>query len=77
MEITQNTTNNCKVELQLNPNKAGLFEGSFSWGGGGGGGVGVIFKKNLSHFSKTLYDCETIYLKYVESEKLLTSSIIS
>ena len=25
----------------------------------------------------TLYNCETIYLKYVGSEKMLTSSVIS
>ena len=40
----------------FNPNKAGLFEGSFSWGGEGG---------------------ESTYLKYVESEKMLRSSVIS
>ena len=53
----------------LNPNKAGLFEGSFFWGGGGGGGFQIdlpsprtplVFqeeKKNLSNFNITLYNC--------------------
>ena len=26
-------------EVFFNPNKAGLFEGSFSWGGGGAGSI--------------------------------------
>ena len=35
------------------------------------------FKKNLSNINITLYNCYTIYLKYVESKKMLTSSVIS
>ena len=30
------------------------------------------FKKNLSNINITLYNCYSIYLKYVESEKMLT-----
>ena len=37
----------------------------------------LYFNKNLSNIIKTLYDCWTGYLKYVESEKMLTSSITS
>ena len=49
--------------FSLNPNKARLFEGSFSWGWRGGGGVNLTpsppshFKKNLSNFNETLYNC--------------------
>ena len=35
------------------------------------------FKKNLSNIDITSYNWETIYLKYVKSEKMLTSSVIS
>ena len=45
----------CKTKIKLNPNKAGLFEGSFFWG------VNLIplsyFKKNLSNINITLYNC--------------------
>ena len=39
----------------INPNKAGLFEGSFSWGAQFD--ALSYFKKNLSNFNKTLYNC--------------------
>ena len=43
----------------LNPNRAGLFEGSFSWGEGGGVQFDPpsYFKKNLSNINITLYHC--------------------
>ena len=47
--------------LVFNSNKAGLFEGSFSWEGGGGGGFNLnpssYLKKNLSNFNETLNNC--------------------
>ena len=39
----------------INPNKAGLFEGSFSWGAQFD--ALSYFRKNLSNFNKTLYNC--------------------
>ena len=42
-----------KKVLYFRPNKAGLFEGSFSWGGGQFGPPSY-FKKNLSSISITL-----------------------
>ena len=53
-------------ELQVfNSNKAGIFEGSFSWGGGGGSiwpippfpHLPSYFKKNVSNINITLYNC--------------------
>ena len=44
----------------FNANKAGLFEGSFSWGWGRGGGqldLPSYFKKTLSNVNITLYNC--------------------
>ena len=62
----------------INPNKAGFFEGNSAWEGGG---INLTppsyFKKNLSNISITLYNCWTIYLKYVESDKILAWSVIS
>ena len=43
---------NRKLEFCLNPNKAGLFEGSFFWWEVGGGS-----KKNLPNINITLFDC--------------------
>ena len=41
--------------------RLGFFEGTISRGGGGGWGVNLTplsyFKKNLSNFNKTLYNC--------------------
>ena len=51
----------------LNPNKAGLFEGSFSLEGGQFDPPSY-FKKNLSNINITLCNCKTIYLKYVEKK---------
>ena len=63
------------VFFTFNPNKAGLFEGSFFWE------VSLTspscLKKNLSNINITFYNFYTIYLKYVESKKILTSSLIS
>ena len=39
----------------LNPNKAGLFEGSFFWGGQFD--PPSYFQKNLSNINITLYNC--------------------
>ena len=58
----------------INPNKTGLFEGSFF---GRGGDEFSYFEKNLSNINITLNNCETIYWKYVESAKMLTLSDIS
>ena len=43
----------------VNPNKAGIFEGNFSLGGAGGSQFDPpsYFKKNLSNFNITLYNC--------------------
>ena len=43
----------------FNPNKAGLFEGSFSWGEEWGSmwSPPSYFKKNLSNINTTLYNC--------------------
>ena len=51
--------------LLVNPNKAGFFEGC------------SYFKKNLFNINITLRNCQTIYLKYIESDKMPTSSVIS
>ena len=40
----------------VNPNKAGLFEGSFFWGGCQFDSSSY-FKKNLSNINITLYNC--------------------
>ena len=66
----------------FNPNKAGLFMDSFFLEGGGQFAPPPppprsYFKKNLSNINVTSCNCYTIYLKYVESEKVLTSSVIS
>ena len=38
----------------------------------------LSYFKNLTNISvTTLYNCQTIYLKYVESQKMLASSVIS
>ena len=42
-----------KIEKKFNPNKAGLFEGSFSWGWGQFDPPSY-FKKNLSNINITL-----------------------
>ena len=45
-------------QLIFNPNKAGLFEVSFSFGVGGGNLIlSSDFKKNLSNINITLYNC--------------------
>ena len=41
----------------VNPNKAGLFECSFSWGGGKFDLSPSYFKKNLSNININLYNC--------------------
>ena len=43
----------------LNPNKAGLFGGSFSLGGGGGVSLTPLsyFKKKLSNINIAVYNC--------------------
>ena len=55
--VTLSTQDNAKLLKQsksgFNPNKAGLFEGSFSLGEG----RGSYFKKNLSNINITLYNC--------------------
>ena len=48
--------------FRLKPNKAGVFEGSFSWGEGGVNLIPPVpplsyFKEYLSNFNKTLYNC--------------------
>ena len=44
------------ILLRFNPNKAGLFEGSFSWGKGGGGGEeGGGVNLNPLHISGRTY----------------------
>ena len=62
------SVNNVKADLFLKPNKARLFEGSFFWGEVNLTPL-LYFKKNLSNNNITLYYCERIYFKYVESEK--------
>ena len=47
------STNQIADILHFNPNKAGLFEGSSSWGKGGA----VNLKKNLFDINKTLHNC--------------------
>ena len=42
-------------DAHFNPNKAGLFESSFFWGGQFD--APSYFKKNLSNMSITLYNC--------------------
>ena len=56
---TVNIKTVCDIKLYINPNKAGLFEGSFSCGGGKGGQFDPpsYFKKNLSNLNETLYNC--------------------
>ena len=50
----------------------------FPWGGEGQfDPPPLYFKRNLSNFKKTLYNCQTIYLRYVESKKTPTSSVMS
>ena len=59
--------------MRFNPNEAGLFEGSFFW----------IFSQIDPQPQQplppttTIYNCQKIYLEYVESEKILTSSVTS
>ena len=50
MEIIYYETIYVSEVIDISPNKAGLFEGSFSWGweGGGGGGVNI-------HISRRIY----------------------
>ena len=63
----------------FNPNKAGLFEGTFFWGGFN------LVPPILLHISRKIYlisilpyaIVNTIYLKCVESEKMLASSVMS
>ena len=64
------------VNAHINPNKAGLFEGSFSWEGVQFDPP-LIFQEELIQFQYDFTQLLTIYLKYVESEKMLTSSVIS
>ena len=60
--IQYNTLHVKLSNSQLNPNKAGLFEGSFSWDGGRGGVSLTLpptsyFKKNVCNFNINLHNC--------------------
>ena len=53
MEIIYYETIYVSEVIDISPNKAGLFEGSFSWGWG----QYSYFKKNLFNINITLYNC--------------------
>ena len=55
-EKNENSINNDFLHF-FNPNKAGLFEGSFFWAGGSQFDPPSHFKKNLSNINITLYNC--------------------
>ena len=50
------------TELSFNPNKAGLFEGSFLWG------FNLIAKKNLANIYITLYNLFDVFLKWKNTD---------